>query len=163
MRLMRVWRRMPALVHEQADLLRGEVADIFDRQGVAVSQDTHRECLLFILWSVHAGLLNMRAGLPRGVLLWLHRRKVARTARSGDHRLLPLYERRLIEALYVVRNIVAERTAQGWALPLSTRTARMFLKNASPPAGPVQAAMLDDVLAILRRRSSACIGTLLAA
>ncbi|PJG49435.1 hypothetical protein CAF53_15335 [Sphingobium sp. LB126] len=153
---------MPPLVEDQVDLLRKEIRSILDREGWAVSEETSRECFLFILWSVHIGLMNMRPGLTRSVLFWLHKRKIRALAIAGDRRLFPQYERRLIEALYVVKNVYVERTEQGWAPPLSHRSARMFLNNAAPEARSAPGRLLDDVLLILRRRSSACTATLLA-
>lgn len=162
MKFLLLWRRLSPLVYQQTDLLRDDVADFLDRRGLPASEETSRECLLFILWSVHVGLMNMRPGIRRSLLLWLHKRKVAKVAQAGDPRLVTLYERRLVEALYVITNIFAERTAQGWSLPLSPRFARMFLNNATTGSGDVSKAAADDVLPILRSRSAACIGTFLA-
>lgn len=163
MNLICLWRRMPHLVDEQSGLLREEIVGILKRQGLTVSEDTSRECFLFILWSVHVGVMNLRPGFTRSMLLWLHKRKITKVSKSGDPRLPALYERRLIEALYVVKNLFVERTEQGWAPPLSLRSARLFLNNASSEARLASADLLEDVLLILRRRSSACAGTLLAA
>ena len=163
MKLIRVWRSMPPLVYEQANLLQKEVTELLDHQGLAVSEETRRECLLFILWSVHVGLINMRPGIVRSALQWLHKRKIEKKAQAEYRRLLTQYERRRIEALYVVKNVFAKRTAQGWEIPLSLRSARMFLNNATGEAKRASTANLDDVLLILRRRSATCIGTLLAA
>ncbi|RYY29307.1 MAG: hypothetical protein EOP62_00225 [Sphingomonadales bacterium] len=163
MNFVRVWRRMPPLVDSQVALLQDEIGQVLDSQGLAVSATAHRESTLFVLWSVHAGLMNMRPGISRSVLLWLHKRKIAQTAKARDRQLLALYERRVIEVMFVVKNIVFERTEQGLALPLSRRTAKMFLKNLSPEAANAPVDLLDDVLLILRRRSSACAGKLLAA
>ena len=163
MKFLRIWRRVPPLVHEQADLLREEVTVVLAREGLAPSEETGRECTLFILWSVHAGLMNIRPALVRNALLWLHRRKVAHTARAGDPDLLPLYERRRIEALYAVRNIFAEQTPRDWMLPLSSRLARMFIRNASAGAQQVSRSAIEEVLRVLRPRSSACVRALLSA
>ncbi|MBH2000586.1 MAG: hypothetical protein I8H96_15825 [Sphingomonadaceae bacterium] len=163
MNLMRLWQRLPPLVDSQVGLLRDEVAGVLDRQGVAVSEAADRECMLFVLWSVHVGVVNMRPGITRNILMWLHKRKIKQTAKAQDRDLVALYERRLIEVLFVIKNIIVERTEQGLAPPLSRRTARMFLKNISTEVGGAHPDLLDEVLLILRRRSSACAERLLAA
>lgn len=163
MNFVRLWRHLPPLVDGQVALLRDEISDVLDHHGLAVSEDATRECLLFILWSVHVGLMNMRPGITRNILRWLHKRKIKKTSKTQDRYLAALYERRLIEALFVVKNIVVKRTEQGLAPPLSRRSAKMFLKNVSAEARGAPTGFLDEVLLILRRRCSACAGRILTA
>ena len=164
MTFIRLWRTMPSLVHEQTDMLRAEMAELFERQGLPVSDETRRECLLFILWSIHVGLANMHPKFLGSLLSWVHRRKIRAHERADHPRLMAQFERRQIEALYGVWNILAARNGQDWEITMSPRSARLFLEKASagmPVAMPVT--VLDTVLGILRRRNSACLGVVLAA
>ena len=151
-----IWRRIPRLVEEQSHLLTEDVARTFRQHGIEAGDDARRECRLFVLWSVHVGLTNLPAGLSRTLLQWLHERRIARASDIIGADDAPLYRRRKIEALYVVRNLFLETGEHGLAPPLTVRSARFFVAKA---AGGEQAAppeLLADMLCLLRRASSTC-------
>jgi len=161
MNVWRIWRQLPPLVDEQTRQLNAEIHATFAREGLAPSERTARECFLFVLWSVHVSLSNMRPGFTRLMLLALHGWKIRRLAGRKDEALTRLYERRRIEALYVIRNIHIARRADGFAPPLTQRLARMFLRNAAGEVRHVPGGLVEEVLAILSRHTAACAGALL--
>lgn len=158
MKFIQIWRAMPSLVYQQADLLRDEVAEALERQGLPVPADMRRECLLFILWSVHVALVNIRPIFLRAPLVWLHRRRIMR--RECD--LLAHYDRRRIEALYGVWSIMATQTRQGWEIAMTPRSARIFADKAAVGRANLSSVMLERLFAILRQRNSICLSAVLA-
>ncbi len=161
MKVWRIWRQLPPLVDEQTRQLNAEIHETLEREGLPPSERTARECFLFVLWSVHVSLSNMRPGVTRRLLLALHGWKIRRLAGGRDEALLHLYERRRIEALYVIRNIHITRHGDGFAPPLTRRLARMFLRNAAGEAHQAPGGLVEEVQAILSRHTAACAGALL--
>ncbi|SCW68871.1 hypothetical protein SAMN02927924_02154 [Sphingobium faniae] len=160
--ILKTWRAMPALVEEQSRALRTSLREALDDADMPMPPEAERECFIFVLWSVHICLMNMRPGMSRTVLQWLHERRIKRVGK-GDGRLLAHYRRRRIEALYVVRNVMLERDGPYWAPPLSTRSARMFLDKAFAEKGQLPMDVVHSVLRSLKQSSSACAQRLLAA
>lgn len=161
MKLLHMWRRMPPLVYQQAELLQQDILEAIDLDGLLPTPHAKRECFLFSLWSVHIALMHLPPGPSRAILLWWHEHNIRRVAKTTNPGLFDEYARRQIDALYVVTNIDVVKSDAGWCVPVSERLARLFTKKLTTTPHKASEELVQMVLATLKKHSAASVSAIL--
>ena len=145
-------RHVRELVEDATASLERDMKDLLP----SADEQLARECVIFIYWSVHVGIVNAQtSALDRWLArIALHRQLRRASAALGDGSasldLVACYEQRCREALATTPNIFLyhKRGAELPILPVTPSGAKLFLRRIGHARIPPQAvARLADVLA----------------
>jgi hypothetical protein len=165
------WRLIPQLVEQNAALLQADITTLLSTHGLTPLAQTGQECLVFALWSADVAMINAQEDrLAWKVAAWtFHRRvgrlgeRLSRTMQIDPAGIEHVYRRRTIEVLATIRSVFLTQGPAGPALPLSIRSARLFLQKIVHVQPARRQALAEELLPLLKSRGWACAAPLLSA
>jgi hypothetical protein len=165
--LFRKRRVISRLIAQGIPALHRELAPLFRSQGYEAGDRLVVECAVFVLWSIHVGIMNARTSALDRYLAnrWLERRaeRPERLVEDADCRpiidVCPIYHRRCMEVLATTRTIYLHE----WDgedlldIPVRPATATFFCHNVAGVSALFSKAALDELRRDLKESFWSCV------